>query len=70
MRTLQNYIKGFVVAGITSALLINAAPAAADQAVTIVENGSRKCIMLSGVMANASEWVQAIIGAVLERLGC
>jgi hypothetical protein len=70
MRTLQNYIKGLAVAGLTATLLVQAAPAAADQAVTIIENGSKKCIMLSGVLSNASEWVALIIGAVLEKLGC
>jgi hypothetical protein len=70
MRTLNIYVKGFAIASLSAALLVNASPAAAAQSVTIVENGSKKCVILYGVMANLPEAVASIFGAIIERLGC
>jgi len=71
MRTFRNQIKAFAVAAIIAAALVNAAPAWADQAITVRKaDGSKMCIMLSGVMQNVPELAAAAIAAVLESIGC
>lgn len=68
---MRTHIKGLAIAGIGAALLVGASPVFAGQAVTVTHaNGSKACIMLEGVASNTSEWVAAILGAVMERLGC
>jgi hypothetical protein len=70
MRTIQNQVKGFAVAALVAVALVNAAPAWADQAITVTRNGSKMCIMLSGVMSNVPEIAAEAIGAVLTAMGC
>jgi hypothetical protein len=72
MRTIYNAAKGIAISGAFAAVAImTSAPAFAGQAVTVTQsNGSKACIMLSGVIANAPEFVAAVLGAVLDRLGC
>lgn len=71
MRTFRNHIKGLAVAGIVAAaLVLNATPAAADQKVLVNIGGSKACIILSGVIANVSDHVASVLGAVYEAMGC
>jgi hypothetical protein len=70
MRAFQNQVKGLAVAALVAAALVNASPAWAGQAATVNIGGSKVCIMLEGVVSNASDWVAATLGAVLEKLGC
>jgi hypothetical protein len=72
MRTIYNHVKALTFAGAFALIAImTTTPAWADQAVTITQaNGSKACIILTGVISNAPEFVASVLGAVLERLGC
>jgi hypothetical protein len=71
MRTFQNQIKGLAIAALVAVALVNAAPAFADQAITIRKSdGSKACVMLAGVASNTPEWVASTLDAVMEALGC
>lgn len=72
MRTLRNQIRAFAVAAIIAATLITTAgPAAAGQAATITVGGVKQCIILeSSVMLIVPDYVQSVLMAVLDKLGC
>lgn len=72
MGAFGNQMKAFAVAAMIAAtLVVSARPAAADQAVTVTRgDGSKVCIILTGVIANANDHVKTVLGALLDKLGC